>query len=287
MKKILKEGKISILLPDGEGGALSGEVHLIEHKDKKYVVRICSDIIKAKYYEEISKKLEKKKIIPKFLGRHKNNVFYEYIEGRDLKQNEKLDIFEQLGEIGAQVNKLKTNVNPEREFYDLLKQLSTGKFKPSVKVINRRKRSKIRKKPKKVFSKKDAVKIKELYKLLKNKTKANISLDISDFIPGNFRLRKGKVILVDIESIKPAIKGKGIAKGFQNYIKSKKRQEKFIKGYNKISSSKFISESYKDLYQLLFAVQASHFKTQVARNYDEDVKKIFDLINKYCGGEKL
>ena len=67
MKKILKEGKKSLLLPDDEGGALSGEVHLIEHENKKYVVRICSDLKKAKYYEDISKKLEKKEDYPCFL----------------------------------------------------------------------------------------------------------------------------------------------------------------------------------------------------------------------------
>jgi len=67
MKKILEKGKKSLLLPDGEGGALSGEVHLIEHENKKYVVRICSDLKKAKYYEDISKKLEKKEDYPCFL----------------------------------------------------------------------------------------------------------------------------------------------------------------------------------------------------------------------------
>lgn len=281
MKEVLKKGKVSVLLPDGKGGALSGEVHLIEYKNKKYVVRICSNVKKAKYYEEISKKIEKKKIIPKFLGRYEKNVFYEYIEGRDLKENEKLDVFRQLGKIGGYVNCLKTKTNPEKEFYESLRQLHTGNFKPSQKVINRRKRSKIRKKPKKVFSKKEADKIKELYNLLKKKSKAKFSLDIVDFIPGNFRLKKGKVYLVDIESIKPAIRGKGIAKGFQNYLKTKKRQEEFIRGYNSVSKIKLDLNKSLDLYKLLFAVQACHFKTQVARDYSEDIAIIKNLINKY------
>jgi hypothetical protein len=283
MKEILNQGKISALFPDDQegGGALSGEVHLIKHENKKYVVRICDDIKKAKYYEKISKQLQNKKIIPNFLGRYKNNVFYEFIEGRDLKQKEKLEVFLQLGKIGAYVNKLKTDVNVDREFYNVLRQLSTGRYIPSIKVLNRRKRSNIKTKPKKVFTKKSVKQIKELYLRLKLKSKAKVSLDISDFIPSNFRIRKGKVYLVDIEAIKPAIMGKGIAKGFLNYLHIKSRQNKFLEGYNSISSTNFLNKEYLNLCDLLFAIQATHFKIQVARNYNEDVKRINKLLNKY------
>lgn len=68
MKHILKKGKISLLLPEGQGGGLSGEVHLVEHVDKKYVVRRCSDILIAKEYENISKRFAKYHFLPKFLG---------------------------------------------------------------------------------------------------------------------------------------------------------------------------------------------------------------------------
>jgi len=32
MKHLLKEGEISLLLPEGKGGGLSGEVHSIKHR---------------------------------------------------------------------------------------------------------------------------------------------------------------------------------------------------------------------------------------------------------------
>jgi len=281
MKHILKEGQLSILLPEGEGGALSGEVHLVKHNRKKYVVRRCSNLSKAKYYESISKKLEKYGFLPKLLGRFGKDVLYEFIEGRDLRQNEKSFVFEQLGEIGAFVNKKKIKSNSNLEFNKTLRELVSGKYNPSPKVLIRRKRSNIRKKPKSVLSSKESNKIKKLYSYLMKKTNAKIRMDISDFIPGNFRLRKGKVYLVDVESIKPAIKGRGVAKCFRGFCNTKKRKELFIKGYKNISSTNFLNETYLDLCHLLFAVQALHFKAQVDRNYKDDLEKIEILLKKY------
>ena len=281
MRHILKEGQLSILLPEGEGGALSGEVHLVKHNGKKYVVRRCSNLSKAKYYESISKKLEKYDFLPKLFGRFGKDVLYEFIEGRDLRQNEKSFVFEQLGEIGAFVNKQKIESNPNFKFNKTLRELISGKYVPSSKVLMRRKRSNIRKEPKAVLSSKEANKIKKLYSYLMKKTKAKLRMDISDFVPGNFRLRKGKVYLVDVESIKPAIKGMGVAKCFRGFCNTKKRKELFIKGYTNVSSIDFLNETYLDLCHLLFAVQALHFKVQVNRDYKEDLDKIEKLLKKY------
>ncbi|MEA3329208.1 MAG: hypothetical protein U9Q06_00505 [Nanoarchaeota archaeon] len=281
MKHILKEGKLSILLPEREGGALSGEVYLIKHNGKKYVVRRCSNLPKAKYYESISKKLEKYDFLPKLLGRFGKDVLYEFIEGRDLRRNEKSFVFEQLGEIGAFVNKQKIESNPNFKFNKTLRELISGKYVQSPKVLMRRKRSNIRKKPKAVLSSKEANKIKKLYSYLMRKTKAKIRMDISDFVPGNFRLRKGKVYLVDVESIKSVIKGRGIAKCFRGFCNTEKRKELFIKGYTNISSMDFLDETYLDLCHLLFAVQALHFKVQVNRDSKEDLEKIETLLKKY------
>ena len=281
MKHILEEGQLSILLPEGEGGALSGEVHLVKHNGKKYVVRRCSNLSKAKYYESISEKLEQNGFLPKFLGRFGKDVLYEFIEGRDLRRDEKSFVFEQLGEIGAFVNKQEITANPNLKFNKTLRELVSGKYIASPKVLMRRKRSQIRKKPRSVLSSKEASEIKKLYFYLMKDTKAQIRMDISDFVPGNFRIRKGKVYLVDIESIKPAIKGMGVAKCFRGFCNTKERKELFIKGYTNISSIDFLNEAYLDLCHLLFAVQALHFKVQVNRDYKEDLEKIETLLKKY------
>jgi len=58
LKEMIHKGKISLLMPEGEGGALSGETHLLRFKEKKYVVRKCPNSKKTKMYISTSKKLE-------------------------------------------------------------------------------------------------------------------------------------------------------------------------------------------------------------------------------------
>ena len=55
MKHLLEKGNVSLLLPEGEGGGLSEEVHLVQYDTQKYVVRRCETLKKAKIYEEISR----------------------------------------------------------------------------------------------------------------------------------------------------------------------------------------------------------------------------------------
>ena len=51
MKHLLEKGNVSLLLPEGEGGGLSEEVHLVQYDTQKYVVRRCETLKKAKIYE--------------------------------------------------------------------------------------------------------------------------------------------------------------------------------------------------------------------------------------------
>ncbi|MBI2044401.1 hypothetical protein HYT24_03490, partial [Candidatus Pacearchaeota archaeon] len=67
MKYLLTKGEISELINDS-GGGLSGEVYLVKHKDKKYILRKCKNIQRAKKYEFVSSKFEKYGFLPKFLG---------------------------------------------------------------------------------------------------------------------------------------------------------------------------------------------------------------------------
>ncbi len=281
MKHLIKKGKVSILMPEGEGGGLSGEVHLVEYDGNKYVVRRCLDLKKARLYEFISKKLEKKGFLPKFLGRDKKDVFYEYIEGRDLRQNEKMEIYYQLGKIGGSVNKICYDYNSDKEFYKTLRELENGNYNPSPKVLMRRKLSKITRKPKRVLTAKKRKEIQKLYGSLKREINPKISLDISDFVPGNFRLRSGKVFLVDVESIKPRIKGSGVAKFFLNWANTSHKKKRFKEGYQSVSSLKYLDSKYEDLCYLTFIVQALWFKNHVGRDYSSDLELLEKLFTKY------
>ena len=74
--------------------------------------------------------------------------------------------------------------------------------------------------------------IKNLYISLKKKINPSIKLDANDVYPENFRLRNGKVYLVDIEAIKPLFRGHGIAKSFVRWFKTLEQRKKFKEGYS-------------------------------------------------------
>ena len=146
MKNIIKEGEISLLFPEGEGGGLTGETNLVKHNGQKFVLRKCETISKAKYYEHLSKKFEKFGFFPKLIGRIGKNVLFEYIEGRDLKgKGEKIKYIEDIGKILGTINNFKFENKNENLFLKQVKECASGNYKPSLKVLIARKIRKIRK----------------------------------------------------------------------------------------------------------------------------------------------
>ena len=284
MKHLIKEGEISLLLPEGEGGGLSGEVHLIKHRNEKYVVRRCSKLSIARGYEDISIKFEKYKFLPRFLGRYGKDVFYEYVEGRDLRDRESPNVFEQIGKISARINKIKVEGEVDSRFKEQIKELVTGNFKLGVKEKTKRKRTNNSRKPKAILSKEEGKTIEKLYYYLKKKSKPSLTLDANDITPGNFRLGKdGNVYFVDVEAIRPRIKGFGIAKFHLQWGKTPMRKKAFDKGYSSVSSMKFLTEDYLDFIYLNFLVQKLNYKIKIFKknNPKKFIKPITKLINKY------
>jgi len=281
MKYILKKGKTEILVPEGVGGGLTGETHLIVYDKKKYVLRKTISVSKAKYYEHLSKKFKKYKFLPNFLGRIGKNVFYEYIEGRDLKnEKEKLENIKSVGKILGTINKFKFEFKFDHIFRTQLRELSSGKYKPSLKVQIARKRGKIRKKPKRIFDKKQSNKILNYFNIFKKELNPKIVYECTDPTPSNFRLRNNKVYLVDIESIKPRYKGFGVSKFLMSWGKVKNRKNKFIEGYKMKNSMKFLNDKYKDFIDLIYLIQKINFQVQVGRDHKPSLKKLNSLLEK-------
>jgi hypothetical protein len=276
MKHLLKEGIIQELVSE-TGGGISGEVHLITHNKQKYILRKCNTLEKAKNYELISKKLENYNILPKFLGRYGKNVFFEFIEGRDLTKEENPKTFIQIGMIVAIISKLKTT-NKQNNFYKQLNELVTAKFSDNFKVDVKRYRERLDKRRiKPLLSKEKAKKIKKLYLELYNKVKPEIRYDANDVTPDNFRIRQGKVYYIDIEGIKPRVKGFGIAKCFLKWAKDKEQQDTFRKGYEKIDKW-FFEGDYANLCYMMFIIQALNYKCQIGRDYKADLKRLNKII---------
>ncbi|MFW6283475.1 MAG: hypothetical protein ACOC1P_05490, partial [Minisyncoccales bacterium] len=191
MKEILNKGKIKRLLPDENKGALSNETFIINYKNKKYVLRKCKDIDKAKEYENYPKYFEKYNILPRFLYRDKNNLVLEFIEGRDCTKQDADSVAEQVGEIAGIINskKIKTNLDFNKKFISALSEL----------------------KEKKVISNKEFNLIKKRYNELLKKINPLTGLDAADIVPANFRLNNGKVFLVDLGMLGDNIICRGLA----------------------------------------------------------------------------
>ena len=273
MKHLLEKGKISILLSDNNNAGWSGEVHLIEYKKEKYVVRRAKTLVKAKYYEKISNQLEKQGFLPKFLCRLGRDALYEYIDGRDLRKKESAAIIKQIGAISAQINKIEFKGSINLRFNTQIKETTTGIFK------------KINKKVRPLLSEERATVIKKLYNALRKEVNPKITLDANDISPNNFRLRNGKVYFVDVEAIKPRIKGFGIGKAFTKWFKTPQERMEFINGYNSVSSTKFLTERYLDFIFLNFLVQELNYTCMFGKKFKPRIKlrknELESLLKKY------
>jgi len=281
MNKLLKRGSVKILIPERAGGGLTGETHLLKVDNQKFVLRKCADLDKANFYKKMSDKFEKKEFFPKLIDKKGKNVLYEFIKGRDLRgKKERLDNIEEVGKILAVINKGKFKGKFSDPFKTQIKELKTGKYTPSLKVKIAREKRNITTKPKKLLTESQAKEILGYHKSKKVELRPETVYDCGDPTPGNFRLRNGKVYLVDIDSIKPRYKGFGISKFFLEWGKTKNKQERFIKGYKSKNKIDFLTKEYKNFIDLIFLVQRLNFQAQTGKDTKETYEKIISLIQK-------
>jgi len=239
--EILKRGKLkSMSVETGVGS--TGEAHLATLEGKKYLLRICKDEETANKYIGYYNKFKKHGFFPKLLESTGKYVLFEFIEGRRCSENESLRVIRRIGRIAAQINKAKADYDYQKSgrFFKKLEEIRQKKFIPedlAIKAIG-------------------------LYNLLNKKIKLKYALDAGDMTNDNFMIsKKGKVYFVDIEAIKPNIKGYGIAKGFSSWFKDDKDKEYFTKGYNSAGSMNFFTEDYMKLVTLIFFIDRIRFKS--------------------------
>jgi hypothetical protein len=236
INQILKSGKITSLA-HSEGIGSTGEAHLAEFNGKKYLLRICKDKGTAERYIKYYNQFKKYGFFPELLETHDNYLLFEFIKGRTCKEeNEEIRVIEQVGKICAIINKGRANYDYESGFFRKLNAISE----------------------KKILTNKKIDEIREFYK--KSKVKLKILLDAGDVTNDNFMVKGKKIYFVDIEAIKPNIKGFGIAKSFSSWFKSEKERKAFEKGYSKINSMKFFNKNYRDLCTLIFLIHRISFK---------------------------
>lgn len=237
--KLLKFGKItSISSTNGKG--TTKEVHIAKYNHKKYLLRICKDNETAKRYLTYYNLFKKYNFFPKLLEVKDNYLLFEFIIGRDCREKESPKIIFQIGKICGIINKIKSK-------YDY----NSGFFKKLNSIRER-----------KVLSAKKVQEINKIYNKL-NKNKLKSSLDAGDVTNDNFRVSKNKVYFIDIEAIKPNIKGYGIAKSFSSWFKSDKEKKHFEQGYNSVNNMNFFNETYGDLTSLIFFIHRISYKSSI------------------------
>jgi len=259
MKYVLKEGKISKL----EGGD-SGQTYLVNHNKKKFVLREYENEKAADYYVMVHKKLQQYGFFPNLYYKEKNKILFEYIDGRDCKKSDALKVAYQVGKICATINKLKLrsvdkdskNVNYALELF--------------------RKNN--------FLNEEDIRALEVRYETMRNKLKPKLTVEFDDVYAENFRLRKGKVYLVDIEDIDYKYQGRGIGKAFLRWFKTKKQRQKFKQGYESIASMKFVTEDYLQFLYLNFLTFSLAYKVKNRKNINpKDKIRLIKIIN----GEKI
>lgn len=255
-KHLLKQ-KAEILVPE-HGGGMSKEVHLINFNKERYILRKCQNKKRADRYQEISIELKKYNILPKLLYRDKNKLLFEYIKGRDLKLKDANKVAYEIGKICGIVTKIKIGhkYNFNEKFYKKLIYL----------------------KNRKVLTNLEFRQIKEKYKKLIRKIKPQLRVEIDDITPNNFRLSKGKIYLVDIEAIKYQPKGICFGKSFLKWFKTPKQKEKFQRGFNSVSSSRFLNKQYQEFIYLYFLINNIYGKVKRGDSIDINLKRINQLI---------
>ncbi len=255
MKEILKQGVISKL-----AGGDTNHTFLLQYENKKYILRKFSNEATADYYVKLCKRLYKYGFLPKVYYKSGKEVIFEYINGRDCKDEDASKVAFQIGKICGIINRInsKDKYDPDKRFFSYTKDLRKNNL----------------------LTKKEAFIVNKTYNLLKKKNKPVIKMDANDVYPQNFRIRKGKVYLVDIEAMKPMFKGFGVAKSFIKWFKKSNKQEEVKRGYKSINPINFLTSEYLTFLYLNYLMRsiAIKIRLKIELNY-KHIKKLKLLIN--------
>lgn len=256
MKNILQRATRSKL-----PGAKSEGVFLLVYRGKKFVLRTYEDETTANRYAIICKRL--RGFVPNICFQGKNQLLFEYIKGRDCTKADALRVARRVGELCARIHKLRKRGS--------LKQLN---LQNSIALFKKHE----------ILTNEELDTAKLLYLQLKRELKPNITMDLADIYPENFRLRKGNLYLVDIECMEPKIKGSGIGKAFMKWFKTANERKQFIRGYSKIASPKFLTSEMLTFLYLNFLIGNMVHKIQ--RNKPQSTKNPI-LLRKILKGAAL
>lgn len=221
-----------------------------------YKLRMVRTIEMAKRGERIVRLVPH--ILPKFYGRDRNYLLFEYLQGRMLTRNEKPEIIFQLGKMCGEANKFKADIAEKRKFVEYYYSVIKSFFK------------------RKLINFKEYRNILKTYEFLLKKIKHEVVLGITDMWLPNFLLAsQNRVFLVDELALDYNIQGYVFM--LLSRLCSKEQEKLFFKGYASVNSIKFLSPTYKKL--IIFIKLLESFSDRV----------VFEAmhLNNFCSTIKI
>lgn len=241
-------------------GAISGKSFMvISSTRKKYKLRYCGDLRKAKEIERNVKLLPK--AFPKFYGREGRYLLFNWIEGEHLTTETPLEICYKIGKLVGEAHALK----------DMEKKDEDSFFYNRLKIIKKTK----------IFDTKTLAKIELTYKKFKEKLKLDITLEFNDIHPGNMIMtKKEEVYYIDEEGFGHKIKGLGFAKPFltDKWMKKKEQKEAFWKGYNEHHSSDYFDKDYEKFILFLQLIRTIATRIRTGNDYSKEKAILLKIL---------
>lgn len=236
---------------------------LFAKNGKAYKLNYAEDLLTAKRIEKNVKRFQH--IFPKFYGREKRHLLFDWLKGRELTKKENLEVYVKLGQMCADIHK--ANISSGRyEEWDVEKYFT--------KRLNKIRES--------ILSPKEKEKINKKYKELKNRIKFDIVVEINDIHAKNFMIDKNQnIFLVDEDGMDHRIKGLGFAKPLLNWFK-KEQKMAFFQGYQEKHHLDYFDKDYKDLITIIECVRAIRYRSETGKpleKYSKELKKLKELCN--------
>jgi hypothetical protein len=253
MKHILEKGEISHL----KGGE-SRETFLLQYRGKKFVLRRYETKKEADYISRIYKNLKEYKILPQIYYQNGKDLLIEYIDGRNCRKSDTSKVAEQIGRICALINTLRIKGIKSRE----------REFESCIDILRKHR----------IIDKNASECLKKRYLSYRKELKPERVIDFDDVYPKNFRLRRGRAYLVDLEDFEVKIKGSCIGKAFLRWFKKPLQRKRFLDGYSSVSSSDFLTEEYMQFLYLNFTLYIVSYKLKYNKPINpKDLRRLHEL----------
>lgn len=195
-------------------------------------------------------------VLPAFLGRDRNYLLFEFLEGRLLADNEKPDTFFQIGKICGEVNNLRDTDNNGRELEKRYYQKIDCFFKKNI------------------VSYGDHQKIISTYREFMRDIKYEVVLGFNDIQKCNFMISSdNKLYFIDEDAVEYNIKGYGFDNVIERFYYScqnlvefqEEYTEAFFSGYNSVNCANFLSKNYKQFSLFLYLIDNAIYFLRTGR----------------------